>query len=224
MPAKPVHVIDLASPRVIAAYAGRTVLFASVLPMAVFYLTLSLEGLATAVAVTALWYYAGLLIRLTRKRPLMGAAFLGAGLMTIRAFVTFWTGSAFLYFLQPVAGTVATATAIAVTALAGRPLLERLMHDFVPLPGPLAERLRANRFFDYTSLIWAAVYLVNAAGTVWLLTNASLGGFLVLKTVLSPILTGTAVGASYLLFQWLMRREGVQIRWSSTHPVVSTAH
>jgi hypothetical protein len=88
------------------------------------------------------------------------------------------------------------------------------MHDFVPLPGPLADRLRANRFFDYTSLIWAAVYLVNAAGTVWLLTNASLGGFLVLKTVLSPVLTGTAVGASYLLFRWLLRREGVQIRWA----------
>ena len=87
------------------------------------------------------------------------------------------------------------------------------MHDFVPLPGPLAERLRANRFFDYTSLIWSVVYLVNAAGTVWLLTNASLGGFLVLKTVLSPVLTSVAVASSYLLFRALLRREGVQVRW-----------
>jgi hypothetical protein len=146
----------------------------------------------------------------------MGAVCLGAGLMTVRAAVTFWTGSAFLYFLQPVAGTVATATAIAVTALAGRPMLERLMHDFVPMPGALSERLHANRFFGYTSVIWTLVYLVNAAGTVWLLTNASLGGFLVLKTVLSPVLTGSAVVASYLLFRWLMRREGVQIRWQRT--------
>ena len=205
--------IDLAPPRVIAAYAGRTVLFASVLPMGVFYLTLSLVGLPPAVAVTAGWYYVGLLLRFARRRPVVGAALLGAGLMTVRAFVTFWTGSAFIYFLQPVAGTIATATAFAVTALAGRPVLERLMHDFVPLPGPLAERLRANRFFDYTSLIWSVVYLVNAAGTVWLLTNASLGGFLVLKTVLSPVLTSVAVASSYLLFRALLRREGVQVRW-----------
>jgi hypothetical protein len=203
----------LAPPRAIALYAGRTVLFASVLPMAVFYLVLTVAGLSAAVAVTVSWYYAGLLVRVGRRRPLMGAVCLGAGLMTVRAVVTFWTGSAFLYFLQPVAGTVATATAFAVTALAGRPLLERLMHDFVPLPGPLADRLRANRFFGYTSVIWTLVYLVNAAGTVWLLTNASLGGFLVLKTVLSPVLTGSAVVVSYLLFRWLMRREGVQIRW-----------
>lgn len=198
------------------AHAARTVLLVSIIPMAVFYLTLSVAGLATAVALTAGWYYAGLLIRVARHRPVMGAAMLGAGLMTVRAFVTFWTGSAFLFFLQPVAGTIATATALAVTALAGRPLLERLFHDFVPLPGPLTDRLRANRFFDYTSLIWSVVYLVNAAGTVWLLTNASLGGFLVLKTVLSPLLSGVAIGLSYLLFRVLMRREGVQIRWQPT--------
>ena len=87
-PAAP-HVIDLAPPRVIAAYAGRTVLFASVLPMGVFYLTLCLAGLSPAVAVTAGWYYVGLLLRFARRRPVVGAALLGAGLMTVRAFVTF---------------------------------------------------------------------------------------------------------------------------------------
>ncbi len=207
------QVIHLASPRTMLAHAARTLLLVSAIPMAVFYLTLSTVGLAAAVAVTAGWYYAGLLIRVARRRPVMGAALLGAGLMTVRAFVTFWTGSAFLFFLQPVAGTIATATALALTALAGRPLLERLIHDFVPLPGPLTDRLRESRFFDYTSLIWSVVYLINAGGTVWLLTNASLGGFLVLKTLLSPLLSGTAVAASYLLFRVLLRREGVQIRW-----------
>lgn len=215
MPTEPAQTIELAAPRVLILHAARTVLLATVIPMALFYLALALSGLTAAVATAAGWYYAGLIIRVARKRPVMGVAFLGAGLMTVRAFVTFWTGSAFLFFLQPVAGTIATATALAITALAGRPLLERLMHDFVPMPGPLKQCLRANRFFRYTSLVWSLIYFVNAAGTVWLLTNASIGGFLVLKTLMSPLLTGIAIGATYALFRVLLRRENVQIRWGT---------
>jgi hypothetical protein len=207
------HVIEVGRPGAIAAHAGRTLLVASVIPMGLFYATMSAAGLRPAILVTLGSYYAGLLRRLFTRRPLLGAAALGAGLMTVRAAVTFWTGSAFLYFLQPVAGTVATATALAVTAIAGRPLVDRLTHDFVPLPPALSERLRAGRFFTYTSAIWAVMYFINAVGTVWLLTNSSLGGFLLLKTLLSPALTGSTVGVSYLLFRWFMRREGVRIRW-----------
>lgn len=210
-----VHTIDLAPPSVLLKHAARTVLFATVIPMALFYLALSMSGLKVAVAVAAGWYYAGVLIRIARKRPVMGVAMLGAGLMTVRALVAFWTGSAFLFFLQPVAGTIATATALAITALAGRPLLEGLMHDFVPMPSPLKQQLRANRFFGYSSMVWSLIYFVNAAGTVWLLTNASLRGFLVMKTLMSPVLTGIAVGVTYLLFRLLLRRDNVRIRWQT---------
>ena len=203
----------MAHPRAIASHAARTVLFASVLPMAVFYTALSIAGLNVAIVLTLCWYYAGLVVRRLRKRPILGATMLGAVLMTVRAGVGLWTGSAFLYFLQPVAGTVATATSFAVTALAGRPLLEHLAHDFVPVPAALSEQLRGNRFFGYASALWAAMYVANAAGTVWLLTNSSLGAFLLLKTLLSPLLTGATVAVTVLLLHRLLRREGVRLRW-----------
>ena len=132
------HVIVLPGAREIARKAGSTMLIASLLPAAVFYLTLSLSTLRVAVAVTLAWYYAGLLWTHARGKPLLAAAMLGAGLLTLRAVLAFWTNSSFLYFLQPVAGTVATATAFSVTALAGRPLLDRLVHDFCPLPEALS--------------------------------------------------------------------------------------
>jgi hypothetical protein len=203
----------MARPWAILVHAARTVLLASVIPMGVFYAALSVFGLSTAILVTVGWYYAGLLIRLIRRRPLIGAAMLGAGLMTVRAAVAFWTSSAYLFFLQSVAGTIVTATSFAVTALAGRPLLERLTHDFVPVPPALTERLRATRFFGYTSLLWTLTYIVNAVGTVWLLTSSSLGAFLLMKTLLSPVLTGLAIAITYLLFRRLMQREGVHLRW-----------
>jgi len=208
------HVIDMARPSAIAIHAGRTILIASVIPMGVFYAAMSMFGLSAAIAVTVGWYYGGLLLRVIRRRPVIGAAMLGAGLMTVRAVVAFWTGSSFLFFLQPVAGTVATAVSFIVTAIAGRPLLERLANDFVPLPPALSRRLQATRFYNYTSLLWAMMYALNALGTVWLLTNSSLGAFLLLKTLLSPVLTGVTVAVTYLMFRRLMRREGVHLRWA----------
>ena len=207
------YVIDMGRPSAIARHAARTVLLQSVIPMGLFYAALSWRGLSAAIAVAVVWYYVGLAVRVMRGRPLLGTAMLGASLMTVRAAVGFWTGSAFVYFLQPVAGTIATATALALTAIAGRPLLERLAHDFVPVPAALSERLRTTRFFGHASMVWALTYMINAFGTVWLLTSSSLGAFLVIKTVLSPVLTGAAIATTYGLFRWIMRREGVQLNW-----------
>lgn len=211
-------VIDMARPSAIARQAVRTVVVASVLPTALFYATLTLSSLPWAIASALTWYFAVLLVRRLRGRPVVGAAMLGAALMTTRAVVALWTGSAFLYFLQPVAGTVATATSFAVTALAGRPLIERLAHDFVPVPPKLADRLRTAGFFHRTSMLWAVTYFVNAVGTVWLLTYASLGSFLLLKTLLSPLLTGVAIGATFLLFRRITRREGIRLAWAEPLP------
>ncbi len=217
------HVIDMPGRRAIARQAGTTVLIVSVLPMGVFYLTMILAGLRVAVLATVGWYYAGMLIRLVHRKPILGAAMLGAGLLTIRAVVTFLTGSALVYFLQPVAGTVATATAFAATALAGRPMLDRLTHDFCPLPVELSRRLRSRRFFTHLSVVWSLTYFVNAAGTVWLLTSSSIGGFIVLKSVLSPAMTGGAAAVSYLLFRLALRHEGVRVRWGHAPAVAATA-
>ena len=213
MSQQPSTVIEMGSPKALLTHAGRTFLVASLIPTALFYTTVSTVNLMAAVCVAITWYYGVLVSRFLRGRPVVGAAALGAGLMTFRAVVVFWTGSAFLYFIQPVAGTVVTATSFALTALAGRPLLERLAHDVVPVPRDLSTRLRQARFFDYTSALWVVAYGINAVGTVWLLTTWSLGAFLLLKTLLSPALTGTTVAVTYLLFRRLMRREGVHLRW-----------
>jgi len=209
--------------REIARKAGSTVLTASLLPAAVFYLTLTLSTLRIAVAITLVWYYAGLLWMHLRGKPMLAAAMLGAGLLTLRAVLAFWTNSSFLYFLQPVAGTIATATAFSVTALAGGPLLDRLVHDFCPLPAALSSRLRANHYFRYVSLVWTLAYLVNAAGTVWLLSTSSIGGFLMLRALLSPLLVTVTVIVSYVLFRVMMRREGVHLTRRMPEPAPALA-
>jgi uncharacterized membrane protein len=212
------HIIDMPGWRPIARRVVTTLLTVSVLPMAVFYTVLSLYGLQAAALATAGLYYAGMLFKYARGKPILAAALIGAGLLSVRAVVMYLTNSAVLYFLQPVAGTVAVATIFAATALAGRPVLDRLAHDFCPFPHELSLRLRKARFFTRLSAVWSVAYFVNAAGTVWLLTNASLGGFILLKSVLGPVITVTAVVTSYLLFRATVRNENVSIRWANHQP------
>jgi hypothetical protein len=83
------------------------------------------------------------------------------------------------------------------------------------MPAELTHTLRGSRFFGYTSLVWAGIYGINAAGTVWLLMYSSLSSFLLMKTLLSPVLTGIAIGVTYLVLRRTLRREGVHLRWRS---------
>jgi hypothetical protein len=124
----------------------------------------------------------------------------------------FLTGSAFIYFLQPLAGTVALTTAIAASALAGRPILDRLAHEFCPFPAD-CPHICASSGSSAGCPRWAVTYLINAVGTIWLLRSMSVGGFVALKSVLGPALTITVVAASLLYFHLAMRNQDVHIRW-----------
>jgi uncharacterized membrane protein len=211
----PQQLIDMPGWRpILRQVLTRTVLI-SLLPMTVFYVTLSLAGVRAAALVTALLYYGALVSRIVRRKPVLAAALLAAGLLAVRTVVVFCTGSAFLYFLQPVAGTVAVATTFAATCIAGRPILERLAHDFCPITPELATHLNSARYFTWLSLVWTLSYGVNAIGTVWLLTTASLHGFIVMKAVLGPMLTLLAGTASYVLFVLAARQRNVEIRWAN---------
>jgi hypothetical protein len=211
--ARPLHVIDMPGWRPIVRQVFTTFALVSALPIAVFYTAMSLYGLRAAALATVSVYYGGLLVKVLRRKPILAAALLTAGLLSIRTVIMFLTGSAFVYFLQPVAGTVALATVIAGSAWAGRPVLDRLAHEFCPFPAELSAQLRKQGFFTGLSGVWSTAYLVNAVGTIWLLRTMSVGGFVVLKSFLGPALTITAVAASLLYFRVAMRNQQIHIRW-----------
>jgi hypothetical protein len=195
-----------------------TLVTVSLVPAAVFYISMSMFGLRVAALTAVGLCYAGLLVTLARGKPVLAAGLLTAGLLSLRTVVVFFTDNAVIYFLQPVAGTVAVATVIAVSALAGRPFIDRLVHEFCPFSPELSSWLRGARFFTRLSLVWSVTYLINAAGTVWLLANSSLGDFLLLKSVLSPALAASAVLTSYVIFRVTVRNRNVRIHWAHHQP------
>ncbi len=182
-------------------------------PFAVFYLVLVVAGFAGACIAAFGWSLLALGRRLLRHQRVPGTLAIGTCLTGLRTLTGLISHSAFLYFLQPTAGTYLVAAAFLLSALVRRPLTERLAHDYCPIDPELATRPYVRLFFVRLSLLWGAVMLVNASFVLWLLLTSSLRAFVVERTAVSWLLTGGGIVVSTLWFRCAMRREGIAVRF-----------
>jgi hypothetical protein len=77
-----------------------------------------------------------------------------------------------------------------------------------------ADRLR--RFFLRISLFWAAVNLLNGTAALWMLLHASVGAFLLGRSLASAVLTVAAIAWSVRVFRRSLRAEGLELRWGAS--------
>ena len=153
--------------------------------------------------------YAAVARRLVRRQPVPAVLVMGAAAMTVRTAIALASGSVFVYFLQPTLGTVTVGAAFLLSVAAGKPLAQRLVADFCPIPDALAAHPRVRTFFTRITLLWAFVQMANAAITVWLLMSQPVGVYLMAKTLVSWILSLGTVAACAVWFLRSMRRHGV---------------
>lgn len=215
------HVIALPSVRNIFGQAGRYGVLGMVIPTGLFYAVFAGVGLRGALLAALAWSYGLIAQRLLRRRRVEATLVLGAGLMSFRALVTWFTGSSFLYFLQPTLGTFATAAALIGSALVGRPLLERVARDFVQLPAALTERPQIGRFFSRISLLWGVTYLLNGSWSLHALTSSSVGSFLLISKSASLVLTFATIGLSIWMFRRTVRGERIVLHWGQPKPALA---
>ncbi len=208
------HVVTLPSVRSIAGLAARHVLEAMAIPLGLFYLLLSAAGLTWALLAALVWSFGAIVRHVVARERIPGVLLLGTALFSVRCAISFATHSVFVYFLQPTLGTYLVAGLFLASVLLGRPLAERLAHDFCPLPDSLLGRASMRRFFHEISLLWALVFVANATTTLGLLLSQSVGSFLVFKSVGSAALTVAAIGASYWWFRRSMSDENITLRWA----------
>jgi hypothetical protein len=195
--------------RTLARHAAPHVVEGTVVPLALFLLTLHFVGVWGAVLIGLGWTYAAVARRLVMRQRVPGILLLTAATLTARTVVAMVSGSVVVYFLQPTLGTALIAGAFLLSVPLGRPLAERLARDFCPIPSGVLAHAPVRRFFLQISLLWAFTQLANATLTVWLLFSQSLATFLVAKTLVSWGLTGSAIVISTLWFRRSMRRHGI---------------
>jgi hypothetical protein len=208
-------VFEIPHPRAVARHSLPHVFEATLVPLAVFYVTLWAFGVWGALAAALAWSYGAVLRRAITGRRLPGILVLGSILLTVRTIVAVASGSVFIYFLQPTLGTVMVAGAFLLSVPAGRPLAERLATDFLPIPPSLLARPHMRRFFSRISLLWAFVNLGNAAVTLWLLVSQPLATYVVAKTFVSLTATVVAIAVSVLWFTVSMRGQGVRVQFGA---------
>jgi hypothetical protein len=214
------HVIHLPPWRDLLRRTAENVLEATLVPMALFYLFLGTVGVRWGMIAGLCWFYAAIIRRVTSGQRMSGLLVMATVLLTARTAIAFATGSAFIYFLQPTLGTFLVSGLFLVSVPMGKPLAERLAHDFCALPDSLMNNARVKRFFLRISLLWAFTYLVNGSTMMYLLTTKSLSTYLMVRSFVSLSLMLTAITISCLYFFRSMRNEGIVLRWNA--PDVAT--
>lgn len=203
-------------PRKALRHALPVVLEGVVGPLVLFYLLLVLSGFRGALIAALTWSYVALGRRLFKGERVSMLLLFGTILITLRTVIAFITGSAFLYFAQPTAGTVLIALALLGSALVGRPFTQRFAHDFCPIDPAIMKRPLVRQFFIRISVLWASVLLLNAGLVFWLLISSSLRSFVLERTAVTYGLTAIAIFCSIAGFMAMMRRDGITVEWSGS--------
>jgi hypothetical protein len=169
-------------------HAVPRVLEGMILPVAVFYVGLILSGVTGGIVVAVAWVYAGVALRLVRRRVVPGALLLSAGTVTVRAVL------ALLFFLQPTLGVFCASAGFLATVRVRRPLVRRVAEDLVPLPEHVTEHAVMRRFFIRQSLVWGCAQFGNASLSLWLLFSQSIQTYLIVRTTaVAVLLSGVAL-------------------------------
>jgi uncharacterized membrane protein len=181
----------------------------TLLPLGLFYAAMWAIGLWGAIAISLAWSWGAVAIRIARGRRVPGLLLIGALALTARSVVSFLADSVFLYFLQPTLGTVLLAAAFLLSAPAGRPLAEKLAHDFLPMPEWFSSHPAIRRFFVRITVLWGAVQLANAGVALWLLLSQPIPVYLAAKTGATTLIMGVAIAGSTIWFRRLVARHGL---------------
>lgn len=179
-----VAVVRRSAPRLIEA---------SLVPTALFYCALVLVGIGAAYAVALLWLYAAAGSRLVRRRPVPPLIVLGVIGITVKTAVSVASGSTFVYFAQPVLGSLLVGTIFLLSVAIGRPIVQALALEFWPLTPEMQADPAVVRLLRRLTLLWAAVNFAIGAATLTLLVALPLPLFVAVKQPVAWTITGCAI-------------------------------
>ena len=174
---------------------------ATIIPAILFYVFFVMLGPTPAMLAVLTWSYGAVLRRLAGGHGVPGVLQLAVIGLTVRTIVGIMSGT-FMYFLQPVATTVALAFVFLASLRFGKPIIARMASDFCPLSPEIACRPGVIRLFSGLTLFWAGVHLLSAATTFSLLVLLSTPTFVAVRSFVSLAITISAV---VLTVSWSIR-------------------
>ena len=188
---------------------GPKLLEASVVPALLFYICLVWGELGLAYISAIVWTYGCVLRHLVRRRAVPTVLILGAIGVSIRTAIAVGSGSQFVYFAQPILGTVVTGGVFLASVVTGRPLIGRLAHDFWPITPEMHANPRVLSLFRGLTILWAGVNLATASVTFALLLWLPMPTFVALKQVTGTGITVSAIAVTIIWSHRIACSEGI---------------
>lgn len=206
-------IVVLPGKRAVAGHAVRYLTIGMLIPTVIFYAGYRYCGLQAAVWGSLVWSIGIVIHRMVGSQRVEATLVFGLALTVIRGVIGVSTGSAFLYLLQPVISTYATGVILLGSVVIGHSFAQSAVRDFLPLPLSLLRRPRVHRLSVRLTALWGTMYLMNAAGTTWLILNNDVGRFVVVSKLFGLALTALTVLVSVAATWVVLRAERVQIVW-----------
>jgi intracellular septation protein A len=179
-----------------------------------FLVFVELMGTMEALVAALAWSLSCAIYRLSTGRRVPGLIVLSTIGLAAKTMLALATGSVFVYFLQPTITTALVGGAFLVSVCCGRPLAEKLAHDFCPFDPDTASHPEVRRFFSRLSLLWALTSLINACVTLWLLLTQSVTTFVLVKSFMGPSFTLVTLLLGGAYFRFRAARVGLQLQFA----------
>lgn len=150
---------------------------ATVIPTGLYYAGLLSLGSMWGILAAATWTYVMVARRLATGRTIPGLLMLAALGISLRLGVYLLNDSAFVYFVQPIIRTVATALFFAFSVVVGKPLVARFATDFCAFGTDVAHRPAIVSLFRRLTFLWAGAQAAIAAINLTLLLTVPVAVF-----------------------------------------------
>lgn len=183
----------------VARQGGPRLFEAMVVPAVLFYSSLVLAGIGVAYMTALAWSYAAVGYRALSGRPVSGVHVMVAVGLSIKTSMAVATGSTFVYFAQPVFGSVVMAAVFLGSIAMGKPMIRWLAEDFCPIDAEAGARHGVAQLFRRLTYLWATVSVLKGATTLVLLLTLSLSWFVLVRTLAMWGLTLGAIVATFAL-------------------------
>lgn len=195
--------------RAVVRHLGVSILWANLVPGALFYACFAVGNIWAALGVALGWCYGAMLWRACTGRRTSGLLWLVAAGLTAKTALTVVTGSTFVYFVQPAFSDAGVGLLFLLSLATARPVVARLAGDFFPMNDEVAGRPRVKQLLWRLTLLWAVICLVKAGTTVWLLSSLSTVTFVEVKTVLTPAIIAAGAAVTVYVAARVARSEGL---------------
>ena len=173
--------------------AGPRLIEASLIPSVLFYCCLVTVGIGAAYAAALLWLYGGVGTRLVRHHPVPPLMVIGSIALSARTALAVASDSTFLYFVEPVFGSMVVGCVFLVSIAIGRPIVQRLALVFWPLTPDMLAHPTVDRLLRRLTYLWAAVNFATGAATFTMLVVLPLPAFVALKQAVAWTIAGVGI-------------------------------